>query len=52
MFYNLINKKPSETGDAPQSFFLSQYCTIYSDKRKPFEGHNFGQNNTMDGLAT
>ncbi|KAH3854584.1 hypothetical protein DPMN_097129 [Dreissena polymorpha] len=46
------NKKPSETGDAPQRFYLSQYCTIYSDKRKRLEGHNFGQNNTMDGLAT
>ncbi|KAH3866873.1 hypothetical protein DPMN_029996 [Dreissena polymorpha] len=32
------NKKPSETGDAPKSFFLSQYCTIYSDKRKRLEG--------------
>ena len=32
--------------------FLSQYCTIYSDKRKRLEGHNFGQNNTMDGLVT
>jgi len=32
------NKKPSETGDAPQRFFLSQYCTIYSDKRKRPEG--------------
>jgi len=32
------NKKPSESGDAPQRFLLSQFCTIYSDKRKRLEG--------------
>ncbi|KAH3774423.1 hypothetical protein DPMN_175805 [Dreissena polymorpha] len=35
-------KKLSETGEAPHKFFWSQYCTIYSDKRKRLEGHNFG----------
>ena len=29
-----FNKKPSETGDAPQSVFLSQYCTIYSEDKR------------------
>ena len=34
---SIWNKKLSATGDAPQSFFLSQYCTTYSDKRKRLE---------------
>ena len=46
------NKKPSEMKDAPQMFFVSQYCILYSDKRKRLEGHNFGRYNTMDGLET
>ncbi|KAH3716817.1 hypothetical protein DPMN_059546 [Dreissena polymorpha] len=37
------NKKPSETGDAPQRFFVTILHYIFN-KRKRLEGHYFGQN--------